>query len=156
MWCFSEPFSTQENFDRKRLSDSQIRRNKLWSRVAVANFFLWTGPVAQTAQKQTSRTTKSALMKDWLFKLGCDLKGGNPRCHFWARHQCSIISFFFVNTWLIIINSKNSKLSLFGLAYFLAAHSNPEKQCKVHIFLGDHKILRNLHLTFDQSTHSQK
>ena len=33
MWCFSEPFSTQENFDRKRLCDSQIRRNKLWSRV---------------------------------------------------------------------------------------------------------------------------
>ena len=33
MWCFSELFSTQENFGRKRLCDSQIRRNKLWSQV---------------------------------------------------------------------------------------------------------------------------
>ena len=39
MWCFSEPFSTQENFDRKRLCDSQIRRNKLGSRVANCNLF---------------------------------------------------------------------------------------------------------------------
>ena len=34
MWHFSEPFSAQENFDRKRLRDSQIRWNKLWARVA--------------------------------------------------------------------------------------------------------------------------
>ena len=30
-------------------------------------FFLWTGPAAQTAQKQKSRTTKSPLMQNWVF-----------------------------------------------------------------------------------------
>ena len=36
-------------------------------------------------------------------------------------------------------------------------HLDQEKQVciKVHIFLEGHKILRNLHLTFDHSTHSQ-
>ena len=33
-------------------------------------FFLCTGPAAQTAQKQKSRTTKSPLMQDWVFRLG--------------------------------------------------------------------------------------
>ena len=31
-----------------------------------------------------------------------------------------------------------------------------EQICKVHIFWEGHKILRNLHLTFDYATHSQK
>ena len=34
-------------------------------------FFLCTSPAAQTAQKQKSRTTKSPLMQDWVFRLGC-------------------------------------------------------------------------------------
>ena len=33
-------------------------------------FFLCTGPAAQTVQKQISRTTKSPLMLDWVFRLG--------------------------------------------------------------------------------------
>ena len=33
-------------------------------------FFLCTGLAAQTAQKQKSRTTKSPLMQDWVFRLG--------------------------------------------------------------------------------------
>ena len=33
-------------------------------------FFLFTVPAAQTAQKQKSRTTKSPLMQDWVFRLG--------------------------------------------------------------------------------------
>ena len=33
-------------------------------------FFLCIGPAAQTAQKQKSRTTKSPLMQDWVFRLG--------------------------------------------------------------------------------------
>ena len=33
-------------------------------------FFLCTGPATQTAQKQKSRTTKSPLMQDWVFRLG--------------------------------------------------------------------------------------
>ena len=32
--------------------------------------FLCTGLAAQTAQKQLSRTTKSPLMHDWVFRLG--------------------------------------------------------------------------------------
>ena len=38
------------------------------------NFFLCTGLAAQTAQKQISRTTKSPLMQDWVFRMGvsCD------------------------------------------------------------------------------------
>ena len=32
---------------------------------------LYTGPAAQTAKKQKSRTTKSPLMQNWVFKLGC-------------------------------------------------------------------------------------
>ena len=34
-------------------------------------FFSSTGLAAQTAQKQKSRTTKSPLMQDWVFRLGC-------------------------------------------------------------------------------------
>ena len=37
-------------------------------------FFLCTGPAAQTAQKQKSLTTKSPLMQDWVFRLGLMLK----------------------------------------------------------------------------------
>ena len=33
-------------------------------------FFFSTGLAAQTAQKQKSRTTKSPLMQDWVFRLG--------------------------------------------------------------------------------------
>ena len=32
--------------------------------------FLCTGPAAQTTQKQKSRTIKSPLMQDWVFRLG--------------------------------------------------------------------------------------
>ena len=32
--------------------------------------FFSTGPAAQKAQKQKSRTTKSPLMQDWVFRLG--------------------------------------------------------------------------------------
>ena len=35
------------------------------------NFFLCTGSDVQMAQKQKSRTTKSPLMQDWVFRLGC-------------------------------------------------------------------------------------
>ena len=38
------------------------------------NFFFSTGPAAQTAQKQKSRTTKSPLMQDWVFRLGVEHK----------------------------------------------------------------------------------
>ena len=34
------------------------------------NFFFSTGPAAQAAHKQKSRTTKSPLMQDWVFRLG--------------------------------------------------------------------------------------
>ena len=46
---------------------------KLPSKVAhdrPATLFLCTGRAAQTAQKQKSRTTKSPLMQDWVFRLG--------------------------------------------------------------------------------------
>ena len=33
-------------------------------------FFFSTGPAAQTAQKLKSRTPKSSLMQDWVFRLG--------------------------------------------------------------------------------------
>ena len=33
-------------------------------------FFLHNGPAVQTAQKQKSRSTKSPLMQDWVFRLG--------------------------------------------------------------------------------------
>ena len=33
-------------------------------------FFFSTGLAAQTAQKQKSRTNKSPLMQDWVFRLG--------------------------------------------------------------------------------------
>ena len=33
-------------------------------------FFLCTGLTAQMAQKQISRTTKSPLLQDWVFRLG--------------------------------------------------------------------------------------
>ena len=35
-------------------------------------------------------------------------------------------------------------------------NSRPGRSSKVHIFWEGHKILRNLHLTFDYSTYSQK
>ena len=35
-------------------------------------FFFNTGPAAQTAQKQKSRTTKSHLMQDWVLDWGFD------------------------------------------------------------------------------------
>ena len=47
--------------------------NKLPSKVAhnrPPTFFFSTCPAAQTAQKQKSRTTKSPLMQDWVFRLG--------------------------------------------------------------------------------------
>jgi hypothetical protein len=34
------------------------------------DLFLCTGLAAQTAQKQKSRSTKSPLMQDWVFRLG--------------------------------------------------------------------------------------
>ena len=37
-----------------------------WPKVIFFN----TGPAAQMAQKQKSRTTKSPLMQDWVFRLG--------------------------------------------------------------------------------------
>ena len=33
-------------------------------------FFFGTGPAAQTAQKHKSRSPKSPLMQDWVFRLG--------------------------------------------------------------------------------------
>ena len=33
-------------------------------------YFFCSGPAAQTAQNQKSRTTKSPLMQDWIFRLG--------------------------------------------------------------------------------------
>ena len=36
-------------------------------------FFFSTGPAAQTAQNQKSRTPKSPLMLDWVFRLGAQL-----------------------------------------------------------------------------------
>ena len=33
-------------------------------------FFFSTGPAAQMAQKQKSRTPKNPLMQDWVFRLG--------------------------------------------------------------------------------------
>jgi hypothetical protein len=37
-------------------------------------FFFNTGPAAQTAQKHKSRTPKSPLMQEWVFRLGWQLK----------------------------------------------------------------------------------
>ena len=53
---------------------------KMPSKVAhdrAPTFFLCTGPAAQTAKKQKSRTTKSPLIQDWVFRLGERLK---PAC----------------------------------------------------------------------------
>jgi hypothetical protein len=49
---------------------------KLASKVAHnrPNFFFSTGLAAQMAQKQISRTTKSRLMQDWVFRLGLKQK----------------------------------------------------------------------------------
>ena len=46
---------------------------KLPSKVAhnrPPTFFFSTGPAAQMAQKQKSRTPKSPLIQDWVFRLG--------------------------------------------------------------------------------------
>ena len=37
----------------------------------IGPLFLCTGPAAQTFQKQKTRTTKSPLMLDWVFRLAC-------------------------------------------------------------------------------------
>ena len=42
-----------------------------------STFFFNTGPAAKTAQKQKSRTPKSPLMQDWVFRLG---KHANNYC----------------------------------------------------------------------------
>ena len=43
-------------------------------------FFFKTGPAAQTAQKQKSRTPKSPLLQDWVFRLGEFLKNSAAAC----------------------------------------------------------------------------
>ena len=43
---------------------SKVARNQ------PLTFFFNTGPAAQMAQKQKSRTPKSPLMQDWVFRLG--------------------------------------------------------------------------------------
>ena len=40
--------------------------------------------------------------------------------------------------------------------FYTTSLMSPLTQCKVHIILEGHKILRNLHLIFDYSTYSQK
>ena len=49
--------------------------------IIAPNFFLCTGPAAQTAQKQKSCTNKSPLMQDWVFRLGavCSFSAQLPR-----------------------------------------------------------------------------
>ena len=44
-------------------------------------FFFNTGLAAQTAQKQKSRTPKSPLMQDWVFRLGMKLHRNNEKTH---------------------------------------------------------------------------
>ena len=56
----------KKNFDPENMK-------KLPSKVAhnrPPTFFFNTGPAAQTAQKQKSRTPESPLMQDWVFRLG--------------------------------------------------------------------------------------
>ena len=48
-------------------------------------FFFITGLAAQTAQKQKSRTSKSPLMQDWVFRLGLE-----P--FFISKHKCVFFS----------------------------------------------------------------
>jgi hypothetical protein len=47
-------------------------RKEMPSKVAHnwPRFFFSIGPAAQTFQKQKSRTTKSPLIQDWVFRLG--------------------------------------------------------------------------------------
>jgi hypothetical protein len=55
---------------------------KLPSKVAhnrPPTFFFNTGPAAHTAQKQKSRTSKSPLMQDWVFRLGISPRTEIPR-----------------------------------------------------------------------------
>ena len=56
-----------KNFDPENMKKppSKVTHNR-----PPPSFFFCTGPAAQTAQKQKSRTPKSPLMQDWVFRLG--------------------------------------------------------------------------------------
>ena len=66
--CFQKYFQGQIFFNflypwkHKKMSSKAHNRPKI--------IFFSTGPAAQMAQKQKSRTTKSRLMQDWVFRLG--------------------------------------------------------------------------------------
>ena len=51
--------------------------------------FFSIGPAAQIAQKQKSRTTKSPLMQDWVFRLGAKLEKNRK----WSRALVTFGSF---------------------------------------------------------------
>ena len=60
-------------FKKKKKKIAPENMKKLPSKVAHNQprpFFFSTGLTTQMAQKQKSRTTKSALMQDWVFRLG--------------------------------------------------------------------------------------
>ena len=54
------------------------------------NFFFSTGPAAQTARKQKSRTAKSPLMQDWLFRLGGSSKQLILECYLLTLQVCNM------------------------------------------------------------------
>ena len=61
---FSKKIKKQFDPENMKKSSSKVAHNR------HPSFFLCTGLAAQTAQKQKSRTTKSPLMQDWVFRLG--------------------------------------------------------------------------------------
>ena len=63
-------------------------------------FFFCTGPAAQTAQKQKSRTPKSPLMQDWVFRLGQKPKLllGTVQDKVWPLIRNTLIWFFWDHT----------------------------------------------------------
>ena len=71
MQLFSADASVFKEIKKKKFDPENMK--KLPSKVGQnrpLTFFLCSGLAAQMAQKQKSRTTKSPLMQDWVFRLG--------------------------------------------------------------------------------------
>ena len=73
--------------------------------------FLCTGLAAQTAQKQESRTTKSPLMQDWVFRLG-----GNQSVNY---QTFACLRKFCISRFWYITDFRSVSQLLFYLIYFI-------------------------------------
>ena len=104
------------------------------------HFFFSTGLADQTAQKQKSRTTKSPLMQDWVFRLGLEQRRRGPRIGWmhpsfwdikpaWAR---LISNFLRYNVYFGLPNNctgpNRSKLSYQKYRYMFRSNPKPSQR----------------------------